>query len=146
MYYHSVSPLSFLRRFFYCHGKSPAQFLSVSISHYSYISTTSLPVFPFCFCPAIQGLKIFVTDGFHSLRISMFCRVSLTMINLRTPWWVVFLLLVFPRISFLGRLFVYPVWNHGYKLAPYKTHNFHYSQYIPTEHHTKAFSFLHLFE
>lgn len=42
------------------------------------------------------------------------------------------------------RLYPYQFWSRDYKLAPYKAHNFHCAQYIPTEHRKKAFQFLPL--
>lgn len=120
-------------------------FLSVSISHYSYILYYLSPSIPFLFLSAIKGVKNISDRGLPFLKDKKilpgeFDNNTLT----NTLVSCIFVACVSSNIFFGPSLLSIQFWNHTYKLAPYKTHNFHYSQYIPTEHHKKAFSFLPL--
>ncbi len=120
-------------------------FLSVSISHYSYILYYLSPSIPFLFLSAIQGVKNIRDRWLPFLKDKhvfpgKFDNDKFTYALVSC----IFVACVSSNIFFGPSFLSIQFWNHGYKLAPYKTHNFHYSQYIPTEHHTKAFSFLPL--
>lgn len=120
-------------------------FLSVSISHYSYILYYLSPSIPFLFLSAIKGVKNVSDKGIPFLKNKyVFIR---RMDNNKLTYAMVsciFVACVSSNIFFGPSLLSLQFWNHNYKLAPYKTHNFNYSQYIPTGHHKKAFSFLPL--
>jgi len=120
-------------------------FLSVSISHYSYILYYLSPSIPFLFLSAIKGVKNISDRGLPFLKDKNILsnkfdnnKFTYTMVS------CIFVACVSSNIFFGPSPLSIQFWNHNYKLAPYKTHNFHYSQYIPTEHHAKAFSFLPL--
>lgn len=120
-------------------------FLSVSISHYSYILYYLSPSIPFLFLSAIQGVKNIRDRWLPFLKDKNVLpgkfdndKFTYAMVS------CIFVACVSSNIFFGPSFMSIQFWNHGYKLAPYKTHNFHYSQYIPTEHHAKAFSFLPL--
>lgn len=120
-------------------------FLSESISHYSYILYYLSPSIPFLFLSAIKGVKNISDRGLPFLKDKNI--LSNKFDNNKFTYTIVsciFVACVSSNIFFGPSPLSIQFWNHNYKLAPYKTHNFHYSQYIPTEHHAKAFSFLPL--
>ena len=120
-------------------------FLSVSISHYSYILYYLSPSIPFLFLSAIKGVKNISDRGLPFLKDKNV--LSRKFDNNKFSYAIVsciFVACVSSNIFFGPSPLSIQFWNNNYKLAPYKTHNFHYSQYIPTEHHKKAFSFLPL--
>lgn len=120
-------------------------FSSISISHYSYILYYLSPSIPFLFLSAIKGIKNISDRGFPFLknRISLFSKFD----NKKFSCAIVsciFISCVFSNVFFGPSPLSIQFWDKDYKLAPYKTHNFHYSQYIPAIHHKKAFSFFPL--
>lgn len=120
-------------------------FLSVSISHYSYILYYLSPSIPFLFLSAINGVKNIGDRWIPFLKHKKILPDKLDNNSLTYSLVsCIFIACVSSNIFFGPSPLSIQFWNHGYKLAPYKTHNFHYSQYIPTEHHKKAFSFLPL--
>ncbi|MEP9411481.1 MAG: DUF2079 domain-containing protein [Candidatus Brocadia sp.] len=120
-------------------------FLSLSISHYSYILYYLSPSIPFLFLSAIKGVKNISDWSFPYLKnknilFGKFDHKERAHILISC----IFVASVSSSVFFGPSPLSIQFWNRNYKLAPYKTHNFHYSQYIFTEHHKKAFSFLHL--
>ena len=120
-------------------------FLSVSISHYSYILYYLSPSIPFFFLSAMKGVKNISDKGYPFLKarnifLSKFDNKKFTCAIVSS----IFVASVLSHIFFGPSPLSIQFWNKDYKLAPYKTHNFHYSQYILTEHHKKAFQFLQL--
>ncbi len=120
-------------------------FLSISISHYSYILYYLSPSIPFLFLSATKGVKNISDRGYPFLKAR---NIYLSKIdNNKFTYAIVssiFVACVSSNIFFGPSPLSIQFWNRDYKLAPYKTHNFHYSQYIPTEHHKKAFQFFPL--
>ncbi|HHT9159734.1 MAG: hypothetical protein UT32_C0029G0008 [Parcubacteria group bacterium GW2011_GWC2_39_14] len=120
-------------------------FLSVSISHYSYILYYLSPSIPFLFLSAIQGVKNISDKGLPYLKkktilLSRFDSKECTYVLVSC----IFVACASSSIFFGPSPLSIQFWNKNYKLAPYKTHNFHYSQYILTDHHKKVFAFLSL--
>lgn len=120
-------------------------FLSTSISHYSYILYYLSPSIPFLFLSAIKGVKNISDRGLPFLKNKNV--LSNKFDNNKFTYTIVsciFVACVSSNIFFGPSPLSIQFWNKNYKLAPYKTHNFHYSQYIPKEHHRKAFTFFPL--
>lgn len=120
-------------------------FLSASISHYSYILYYLSPSIPFIFLSAIKGVKNIGEKGFSFLTKRNVLQDKES--NRKITYALVcsiFVASVSSNIFFGPSPISLQFWNKNYKLAPYKTHNFHYSQYTPTAHHKKAFEFFHL--
>jgi len=120
-------------------------FLSKSISHYSYILYYLSPSIPFLFLSAIQGVKNIRDRWLPFLKDKNV--LSSKFDNSKYTYAIVsciFVACVSSNVFFGPSPLSIQFWNNKYKLASYKTHNFHYSQYILTEHHKKAFSFLPL--
>jgi uncharacterized membrane protein len=120
-------------------------FLSISISHYSYILYYLSPSIPFLFLSATKGVKNISDRGYPFLKdrnifLSKFDNKKFTYAIVSS----IFVASVLSNIFFGPSPLSIQFWNRDYKLAPYKTHNFHYSQYIHTEHHKKAFQFFSL--
>lgn len=126
-------------------GNLLLNFLSLSISHYSYILYYLSPSIPFLFLSAIQGVKNISDKGIPYLKkktilLSRFDSKECTYVLVSC----IFVACVSSSIFFGPSPLSIQFWNKNYKLAPYKTHNFHYSQYILTDHHKKAFAFFSL--
>lgn len=126
-------------------GNLLLNFLSLSISHYSYILYYLSPSIPFLFLSAIKGVKNISDKGFPYLKrktilLSRFDSKEFTYILVSC----IFVACVSSSIFFGPSPLSIQFWNKNYKLAPYKTHNFHYSHYTFTEHHKKAFEFFPL--
>lgn len=126
-------------------GNLLLNFLSLSISHYSYILYYLSPSIPFLFLSAIQGVKNISDKGLPYLKKKT---ILLSRLDSKGFSYVlvscVFVACVSSSIFFGPSPLSIQFWNKNYKLAPYKTHNFHYSQYILTDHHKKAFVFFSL--
>ncbi|TVM03243.1 MAG: hypothetical protein CV087_06065 [Candidatus Brocadia sp. WS118] len=145
-----VVPLVFLpffspSVFFIATGNLLLNFLSASISHYSYILYYLSPSIPFFFLSAIQGAKnvseryVPLLKGRHILLNRLDDkRVAYALVS------CIFIACVVSNIFFGPSPLSIQFWNKNYLLAPYKTHNFHYSQYLPTGHHGKAIQFFPL--
>ena len=126
-------------------GNLLLNFLSLSISHYSYILYYLSPSIPFLFLSAIQGVKNISDKGLPYLKkktilLSRFDSKECTYVLVSC----IFVACASSSIFFGPSPLSIQFWNKNYKLAPYKTHNFHYSQYILTDHHKKVFAFLSL--
>lgn len=120
-------------------------FLSVSISHYSYILYYLSPSIPFFFLSATKGMKNVSNKGYsfflaRNIFVSKSDHTKFTSAVMSS----VFVASVLSTVFFGPSPLSIQFWNRDYKLAPYKTHNFHYTQYVRTEHHTKAFQFFPL--
>ncbi len=126
-------------------GNLLLNFLSLSISHYSYILYYLSPTIPFLFLSAIKGVKNISDKGFPSLK-----KKSIIISRVDDKAFAdvlvscVFVASVSSSIFFGPSPLSIQFWNKNYTLAPYKTHNFHHSQYTFTEHHRKAFEFFPL--
>lgn len=131
--------------FFISTGNLLLNFLSVSISHYSYILYYLSPSIPFFFLSAVKGVQNISDKCVPFLKER---KVSLNKFDTRKITNAIVSCIFFACV--LSNFFFGPsplsiqFWNRNYKLAPYKTHNFHYSHYVPGEHHKKAFTFLPL--
>lgn len=125
-------------------GNLLLNFLSSAISYYSYILYYLSPSIPFLFLSAIKGVKNISDKGYlyfkkrNSLFKYDYKKITYTLTC------SIFIASVTSNIFFGPSPLSIQFWNKNYKLAPYKTHNFHYSQYIFTQHHRKAFAFFPL--
>lgn len=131
--------------FFISTGNLLLNFLSVSISHYSYILYYLSPSIPFFFLSAVKGVQNISDRCIPFLKqrkasLSKFDNKKITYAIVSC----IFIACVLSNFFFGPSPLSIQFWNRNYKLAPYKTHNFHYSQYMPAEHHKKAFTFLPL--
>lgn len=131
--------------FFISTGNLLLNLLSISTSHYSYILYYLSPSIPFLFLSSIKGVKNI------EMRIILFLkRKNILTVNINnknityTLVCSIFLACISSNFFFGPSSFSLQFWFKDYKLAPYKTHNFHYSQYIITEHHRKSFQFFPL--
>ena len=131
--------------FFISIGNLLFNFLSASISHYSYILYYLSPSIPFIFLSAIKGVR-----NLGEKEPSFLSKKNILQNKESKKKFTNALVCSIFVASVLSNIFFGPsplsiqFWNKDYKLAPYKTHNFHYSQYIRTGHHKTAFQFLSL--
>lgn len=120
-------------------------FLSTSISHYSYVLYYFSPSIPFIFLSAVKGTQNIAEKGNSFLKKRNI--LLNTFDNKKIAYALagsIFVASLSSNVFFGPSPFSIQFWNKNYKLAPYKTHNFHFSQYIPTQHHKKAFEFFPL--